>query len=256
MRLQELLKQQRLQNHYTQAQLAEKLFVSTQAVSKWEHGQSVPTIDNLLMLSDLYNLSLDELIQGSPFFKKPYVVGHRYRRSRVLMFMIGWLVVSVIFSGLNPKTWYVFAITLMFIAGFLLPLMTKDYWIIERDELTIRQYGQGFTFQKLLAKDQQLQHVRYADLAQVTIKYQSREHITVFDFAPDSFKMWVTAKDGRQWALDFGAHVKDFLPQFVNYLQRQGVTVNDDQQIVDLLLRGESLYNHFNAGKSGATKAN
>ena len=69
MRLQELLKRQRLQNHYTQAQLAEKLFVSTQAVSKWEHGQSVPTIDNLLMLSDLYNLSLDELVQGSPFLR-------------------------------------------------------------------------------------------------------------------------------------------------------------------------------------------
>lgn len=101
MRLQDLLKQQRLQNHYTQAQLAEKLFVSTQAVSKWEHGQSVPTNDNLLMLSDLYNLSLDELVQGSPFFKKPYIVGHRYRRSRVIMLLIGWLVVSILTCGLN-----------------------------------------------------------------------------------------------------------------------------------------------------------
>jgi transcriptional regulator with XRE-family HTH domain len=90
MRLQEMLKQQRLQNHYTQAQLAQKLFVSTQAVSKWERGQTVPTIDNLLALSDLYNLSLDELVQGSPFFKKPYVVGHRYRRRHVLAWLVGY----------------------------------------------------------------------------------------------------------------------------------------------------------------------
>ncbi|VDG17779.1 Cro/Cl family transcriptional regulator [Lactobacillus paraplantarum] [Lactiplantibacillus mudanjiangensis] len=248
MRLQDLLKQQRLQNHYTQAQLAEKLFVSTQAVSKWEHGQSVPTIDNLLMLSDLYNLSLDELVQGSPFFKKPYIVGHQYRRSRVIILLIGWLVVSILACGLNLQVGLVFVMIPVLTTGCLLLGMTKDYWIIE-------QYGRGFILPKLLAKDQHLQHIRYADLTQVTLNYQVYYHISAFDFGPDSFKLGLTAKDGRQWTLDFSTRVKDFLPQFVNYLERQGVPVNDDQQIMAVVLRGESLYDHFNES-SNTTKAN
>lgn len=133
--------------------------------------------------------------------------------------------------------------------------MTKDYWIIEQDGLTIQQYGRGFILPKLLAKDQHLQHIRYADLTQVTLNYQVYYHISAFDFGPDSFKLVLTAKDGRQWTLDFSTRVKDFLPQFVNYLERQGVTVNDDQQIMAVVLRGESLYDHFNES-SNTTKAN
>ncbi|WP_412936464.1 hypothetical protein [Lactiplantibacillus plantarum] len=37
----------------------------------------------------------------------------------------------------------------------------------------------------------------------------------------------------------------DYLPQFVSYLQRQGVTVDDPQQVVELLVSGKSLYQHF-----------
>ena len=71
MLIQTILKTRRINNHYTQEQIAQKLHVTTQAVSKWETGQSIPSIDNLLMLSDLYNVSIDELIQGSPYFKSP-----------------------------------------------------------------------------------------------------------------------------------------------------------------------------------------
>jgi len=256
MRLQEMLKQQRLQNHYTQAQLAQKLFVSTQAVSKWERGQTVPTIDNLLALSDLYNLSLDELVQGSPFFKKPYVVGHRYRRSHVLALLAGWLLLSILLSGFDFKNWSILTMVLIFSAGYLLPILTKDYWIIEQDRLVVRHYGHGSFFKKLLEKDPHLKAIPYQDMAQVTINYQTRERIRPFDFGADSFKLLIVTTNGQHWALDFGAQVRNFLPQFVTYLQRQGVPVNDDEHIVDLLLRGESLYNHFNPGKVGATKSN
>lgn len=48
----------------SQEELAEKLGVSRQAVSKWERGESSPDTDNLIMLADLYGLSLDEMIRG------------------------------------------------------------------------------------------------------------------------------------------------------------------------------------------------
>lgn len=45
----------------TQAELAEKLFISSQAISKWESGQSVPDLSNLCVLAELFSTSLDNL---------------------------------------------------------------------------------------------------------------------------------------------------------------------------------------------------
>lgn len=46
----------------SQEELADKLGVSRQAVSKWERAEASPDTDNLIALSNLYNISLDELI--------------------------------------------------------------------------------------------------------------------------------------------------------------------------------------------------
>lgn len=54
----------RKEQHMTQADLAKKLNISPQAVSKWETGESIPDIEMLEILSDLYGLTLDELIKG------------------------------------------------------------------------------------------------------------------------------------------------------------------------------------------------
>ncbi|WP_314066388.1 helix-turn-helix transcriptional regulator [uncultured Vagococcus sp.] len=71
MKISELLKTYRTKHHCTQEQLAEKLFVTHQSISKWEQGVNVSSSDNLIQLSELYNLSLDELIRGSLFFGNP-----------------------------------------------------------------------------------------------------------------------------------------------------------------------------------------
>lgn len=54
----------RKKNNFSQEQLAEKIGVSRQAVSKWERGEASPDIDNLILLSKLYNMSLDQLINN------------------------------------------------------------------------------------------------------------------------------------------------------------------------------------------------
>jgi transcriptional regulator with XRE-family HTH domain len=46
----------------SQEELAERLNVSRQAVSKWERGESLPDTDNLITISKLYGVSLDELV--------------------------------------------------------------------------------------------------------------------------------------------------------------------------------------------------
>ena len=57
----------RKEHGYSQEDLAEKLGVSRQAISKWECGEASPDTDNLIELARLYNTSLDELLE----IKKP-----------------------------------------------------------------------------------------------------------------------------------------------------------------------------------------
>ena len=48
----------------SQEELAEKIFVTRQSVSNWENGKTYPDLQSLLRLSEIFSLSLDELIKG------------------------------------------------------------------------------------------------------------------------------------------------------------------------------------------------
>ena len=53
----------------SQENMAKSLHVSYQAISNWERGKSYPDISNIIMISDLYNISLDELIREDKNYK-------------------------------------------------------------------------------------------------------------------------------------------------------------------------------------------
>lgn len=58
------LKNARINSGLTQEQVAEKIQVSRQTISNWENEKSYPDIISVINLSDLYNISLDELLKG------------------------------------------------------------------------------------------------------------------------------------------------------------------------------------------------
>ena len=58
----EKLKSIRKQVGMSQELLAEKIGVSRQAVTKWETGAGIPDIENMISISNLFNISIDELI--------------------------------------------------------------------------------------------------------------------------------------------------------------------------------------------------
>ncbi len=62
MNLCDKIKKLRKENNLSQEQLAEKLNVSRQAISKWESNKAYPDIDNLILLRDIFNVTLDDLI--------------------------------------------------------------------------------------------------------------------------------------------------------------------------------------------------
>lgn len=58
------LKAARQNSGLTQEQAAERLFVSRQTISNWENEKTYPDIVSVVKLSDLYSISLDELLKG------------------------------------------------------------------------------------------------------------------------------------------------------------------------------------------------
>ena len=60
----EKIQKLRNQNKWTQEQLAEKLYVSRTAISKWESGKGYPNIDSLKDIAKLFNKTIDELLSS------------------------------------------------------------------------------------------------------------------------------------------------------------------------------------------------
>jgi transcriptional regulator with XRE-family HTH domain len=60
----EKLKAERTRKGWSQEELAEKLFVSRQSVSKWENGQNYPSIEMIIKLSELFGVTVDELLKS------------------------------------------------------------------------------------------------------------------------------------------------------------------------------------------------
>ncbi len=64
MEFNEKLQQLRKEKGLTQEQLAEELYVSRTAISKWESGRGYPSIDSLRAISRLFAISIDDLLSG------------------------------------------------------------------------------------------------------------------------------------------------------------------------------------------------
>ena len=65
MEIRDILKNLREKQHLTQEQLAERVMVSRQAVSRWENGETQPNTDTLKLLSKEFGVSINTLL-GSP----------------------------------------------------------------------------------------------------------------------------------------------------------------------------------------------
>lgn len=60
----ERLKEEREKRNWSQNDLAEKLHVSRQSVSEWETGKNYPSIEIIIHLSDLFGITIDELLRS------------------------------------------------------------------------------------------------------------------------------------------------------------------------------------------------
>lgn len=58
------LKHLRLENNMTQEQLGDKIGVTNKTISRWENGNYMPPVECLLLLSDIYQISINDILSG------------------------------------------------------------------------------------------------------------------------------------------------------------------------------------------------
>ena len=104
MNIAERLQELRKNAGYSQEQVAEMLGLSRQAVSKWESGQGKPEIDNIVKLTEIYNVSADYILLGKEkeaavsvpehavqenYIPKKKELSHEYKKAIGIIAIIG-----------------------------------------------------------------------------------------------------------------------------------------------------------------------
>ena len=95
MELNEKLQQLRKQKNLTQEELAQALYVSRTAISKWESGRGYPSIDSLKAIAKFFGISVDELLSGEQLLTLAEA-DHKQKRSNLCDLLFGLLDITVI----------------------------------------------------------------------------------------------------------------------------------------------------------------
>ncbi len=98
----------------TQEYVAEAVQVSRQTISNWENERSYPDIVSVIKLSDLYNISLDELLKGDEKMighleESTNIVNSNRRLITAVAVNILFLILFVLFNGLIARSTYLIA---------------------------------------------------------------------------------------------------------------------------------------------------
>ena len=78
----------RKNNHWTQAELADKLNYSDKAISKWERGESSPEPEALLALSKLFNVQIDYFFYKNDVDKKRFINKKNIQKTKEILITI------------------------------------------------------------------------------------------------------------------------------------------------------------------------
>lgn len=102
MKIGQRLKEARTSNNYSQQEVSEILHVSRSTISSWEIGRTYPSIELLINLSDLYGISLDQLLKEDKEIVRELNKSSQYKKWIVaLFFCILILLIILLFTSIN-----------------------------------------------------------------------------------------------------------------------------------------------------------
>ena len=90
------IKELRLKNNLSQQKFAEKLNVTSQAVSKWENGKNIPDLAIMLEISKLFNVETDEIVKGE--FKKSVKLPNMNKKKNIIIIIILVVIIIILLS--------------------------------------------------------------------------------------------------------------------------------------------------------------
>ena len=88
MTLENKLQLLRKQNGYSQEDLADKIGITRQTISKWENGQAVPELNGLILLSELYGVTIDRIVKDNDECSVPLYQNTNIDINRIIDFLI------------------------------------------------------------------------------------------------------------------------------------------------------------------------
>ena len=123
------LKNARIEAGLTQEKAAEKIDVSRQTISNWENEKSYPDIISVIALSDLYSVSLDELLKAEHLEESTNVVKSNKKLTGAILLNIILMILLIALNMLLPEgTYYlviVFCVVIMSSSALLYQIIKR-----------------------------------------------------------------------------------------------------------------------------------
>ena len=253
------IKKYREDHHFSQEELASQMMISRQSISKWERGESLPSIENLVLLSELLEISLDQLIKDTEDLPLPFEYG---RKPKWLFWAWMILPMMMLFSGIVAST-FEESVT-YFLMGFFFTLMIDfvgfvdlrqcyNYFTVDRKG--IEYYDKkGFyprVFRELAAmfNIRPTKFVAYSDIDKMAIYFNNQGYEgqnTTVAYRPrqsfinrEEFLLLVHTKEGDVIELNLDraffsqSEERRYFCGMFKYFESKGIEITDKYHILD-----------------------
>lgn len=261
----------RQKNQLSQEQLAEALNISRQSISKWETGEKLPSIDNLISLSGLLNISLDELITGAPYLHFPFAYGRPKSRFPQLLLILGmtlWTVIETLFFNSTVMS-IIFNIVFGIIISYIFitqigPYDFKryyDYWTLDKkgiiypaDNEEVRSLGHDFLiplqgiFNLRKTKFVSYKQIKSIEISVNLYEYDPNKTVTVRGGSAiiastmiENFDFLLTTADGQKISLKLNqfywksSQERKILNTIISFFKLKNLIFVDKQGIAKLI---------------------
>lgn len=134
MNISEKIKKIRDNEKLTQEKFAEKIYVSRNTVAKWETNRGYPDIQNLITISEIFNISLDELIKEDSRVKNKIIAESSSKKWHFLVIL--YLIAIIIYI------FYFLIFHKIFMIGFLIStflMIGIEMYIFIKDKIYKRE---------------------------------------------------------------------------------------------------------------------
>lgn len=145
MELSKQIKEHRARLEISQEQLAEKMYVSRQTISNWETERSYPDVHNLLLLSAIFDVTLDQLVKGDVKIMKEKISQAKISKDTKIMelfFILATISLGIVvgFASKSKQiSWQIFVIPVIFWIISLYYSIKLDKWKKDNDIKTFKE---------------------------------------------------------------------------------------------------------------------